>query len=64
MLKTWARDAHQWRLLAVNEALERLAARSPVEAQVVKLRFFVGMTASESAEVSRGLGLAERTVRQ
>ena len=38
-----------------------LAARSPVQAQVVKLRFFVGMTAAESAEV---LGLSERTVKQ
>ena len=48
-------------LLALNEALDRLAARSPVEAQVVKLRFFVGMTVGESAEV---LGLSERTVKQ
>ena len=48
-------------LLAVNDALDQLAARSPVEAQVVKLRFFVGMTAAESAEV---LGLSERTVKQ
>jgi RNA polymerase sigma factor (TIGR02999 family) len=48
-------------LLAVNDALDLLAARSPVQAQVVKLRFFVGMTAAESAEV---LGLSERTVKQ
>jgi RNA polymerase sigma factor (TIGR02999 family) len=48
-------------LLAVNDALDQLAARSPVQAQVVKLRFFVGMTAEESAEV---LGLSERTVKQ
>ena len=48
-------------LLAVNDALDRLAARSPIEAEVVKLRFFVGMTAAESAEV---LGLSERTVKQ
>ena len=48
-------------LLAVNEALDRLAAHSPIEAQVVKLRFFVGMTVAESAEV---LGLSERTVKQ
>jgi len=48
-------------LIAVNDALDRLAASSPVQAQVVKLRFFVGMTAAESAEV---LGLSERTVKQ
>ena len=41
--------------------MDRLAAHSPIEAQVVKLRFFVGMTAAESAEV---LGLSERTVKQ
>jgi RNA polymerase sigma factor (TIGR02999 family) len=48
-------------LLAVNDALDRLALSNPVQAQVVKLRFFVGMTAAESAEV---LGLSERTVKQ
>lgn len=48
-------------LLAVNDALDRLASSRPIQAQVVKLRFFVGMTAAESAEV---LGLSERTVKQ
>ena len=56
-----ALPADEDHLLALNDALERLAARSPVEAQVVKLRFFVGMTVEESAEV---LGLSERTVKQ
>jgi RNA polymerase sigma factor (TIGR02999 family) len=56
-----AMPADEDHLLAVNDALDRLAARSPVQAQVVKLRFFVGMTAAESAEV---LGLSERTVKQ
>ena len=56
-----AMPADEDHLLAVNDALDQLAARSPVEAQVVKLRFFVGMTAAESAEV---LGLSERTVKQ
>src|SRR2546425_3747417 len=31
-------------LLAVNEALDKLAARSKPEAELVKLRYFVGMT--------------------
>ena len=56
-----ALPADEDHLLAVNDALDQLAARSPIEAQVVKLRFFVGMTAAESAEV---LGLSERTVKQ
>jgi RNA polymerase sigma factor (TIGR02999 family) len=56
-----AAPAGEDHLLAVNDALDRLAASNPVQAQVVKLRFFVGMTAAESAEV---LGLSERTVKQ
>ena len=56
-----ATAADEDHLLAVNDALDRLASSSPVQAQVVKLRFFVGMTAAESAEV---LGLSERTIKQ
>jgi RNA polymerase sigma factor (TIGR02999 family) len=56
-----AMPADEDHLLAVNDALDRLALSSPVQAQVVKLRFFVGMTAAESAEV---LGLSERAVKQ
>ena len=56
-----AAPADEDHLLAVNDALDQLAARNPVQAQVVKLRFFVGMTVEESAEV---LGLSERTVKQ
>ena len=47
-------------LLAVNEALDKLAAIHALQAEVVKLRFFVGMTNSEVAEA---LGLSERTVK-
>lgn len=36
-------------LLAVSEALERLAVNYPVQAQVVKLRYFGGMTNVETA---------------
>jgi RNA polymerase sigma factor (TIGR02999 family) len=46
-------------LLAINEALDKLAAETPVEGEVVKLRYFVGMTNAETAEA---LGLSERTV--
>jgi len=45
-------------LLAVNDALDKLAAHSTVEAELVKLRYFVGMTLEEAAEV---LGVSART---
>lgn len=47
-------------LLAVNDALDKLAATHAVQAEVVKLRCFVGMT---NAEVAQALGLTERTVK-
>jgi RNA polymerase sigma factor (TIGR02999 family) len=47
------------RLLAVHEALDQLAAEDPQKAEVVKLRFFVGMS---DREVAEALGLSERTV--
>ncbi|MGO8701336.1 MAG: sigma-70 family RNA polymerase sigma factor [Limisphaerales bacterium] len=37
-------------LLAVHEALDLLAQTHPVQAQVVKLRYFAGMTNEETAE--------------
>lgn len=46
-------------VLAVDEALERLAARSKRQSEVAELRFFAGMTAREIAHV---LGVSERTV--
>ena len=47
------------RLLQVHEALDRLAAEDKVKADVVKLRFFVGLN---DREVADALGLSERTV--
>jgi RNA polymerase sigma factor (TIGR02999 family) len=44
-------------LLAVHEALAGLAGQEPLAAEVVKLRYFVGLTMEEAAEV---LGLALR----
>ncbi|HEV7928330.1 MAG TPA: ECF-type sigma factor [Verrucomicrobiae bacterium] len=38
-------------ILAVNEALDKLAAQNKVEAELVKLRYFVGMTLEEAAAV-------------
>ena len=38
-------------LVAVHEALDNLAKDHPAQAEVVKLRYFVGMTNEETAEV-------------
>ena len=45
-------------LLAVDEALDKLAAQHKLEADLVKLRYFVGMTLEEAAEA---LGISART---
>ena len=37
-------------ILAVHEALDRLAKAHPLQAEVVKLRYFAGMTNEETAE--------------
>lgn len=46
-------------LLAVSDALEALAKISPRKAELVKLRYFTGMTLPEIAEV---LGVSQSTV--
>jgi len=46
-------------ILAIDEALFELARVGPVEAEVVKLRFFAGM---EYSEIAKLLNLSERTV--
>ncbi len=38
-------------ILALHEALNRLAEIDPAKADLVKLRYFVGMTIAEAAEV-------------
>jgi RNA polymerase sigma factor (TIGR02999 family) len=45
-------------LLALDEALDRLAKEFPAAAELVKLRFFAGMTLGEAADVS---GLPRRS---
>ena len=45
-------------LLAVDEALDDLAAKDPPAAELVKLRYFVGMTMEEAA---LAMGLSKRT---
>jgi RNA polymerase sigma factor (TIGR02999 family) len=46
-------------ILALNEALERLETGQPVAGQVVKLRFFAGLSIQETAKT---LKLSSRTV--
>jgi RNA polymerase sigma factor (TIGR02999 family) len=48
-------------LLALNEALDLLAAHDATKAQVVKLRFFAGLTIGQ---VARVLGVSEPTVKR
>lgn len=47
-------------LFAVHEALGKMASEYPVQAELVKLRYFAGMTNEEAAEV---LGVAVSTVK-
>jgi RNA polymerase sigma factor (TIGR02999 family) len=48
-------------VLDVHEALEKLTAEDSEKAQVVKLRFFVGL---ENSEVAALLGVSEKTVQR
>ena len=45
-----AAPANQVDLLALDEALDKLAARDPRAAELVKLRFFAGLTVPEAAK--------------
>jgi RNA polymerase sigma factor (TIGR02999 family) len=48
-------------VLAVNEALEKLKAEDPVKAEIVKLRYFMGLSHQQIADA---MGVAEPTVRR
>ena len=56
-----AAEAPDEHVLAVHEALERLAARDPLGAELIKLRFFAGLPNVEAAEL---LGISERTAKR
>src|ERR1700709_1600897 len=47
-------------LLAVNEAVDKLALEHPVQAELVKLRYFAGLTNEEVSEV---LGISVSTAK-
>ena len=48
-------------VVALNEALDRLTAHDAAKAQIVKLRFFAGLTNEQTAQV---LGVSEPTVKR
>ena len=48
-------------LLAVDEALNTLRQHDPVSADLIKLRFFAGLS---NVEAARALGLGERTAKR
>lgn len=50
-------DAKDEEILAIDEILDRLAAAEPRKAELVKLRYFVGMTLEETAD-ALGISLA------
>ena len=47
-------------LLAVHEVLNKMASEHPAQAQLVKLKYFAGMTNEEVAEV---MGISVSTVK-
>lgn len=49
------------KLLLVNEALDLLAKEDPVKAEVVKMRYFVGL---QHQQIADALGVSEPTVRR
>src|SRR5262245_1451217 len=53
-----ALDTNDEQLIALDEALTRLAVEDPVAARLVNLRFFAGLTLKDAAA---SLGLAPRT---
>jgi RNA polymerase sigma factor (TIGR02999 family) len=46
-------DSPDDNLLLLDEALSRLAAREPAKAELVKLRYFAGLSIDEAAELMR-----------
>ena len=56
-----AAKADDTTLLRLDEALEKLAREDPPSAELVKLRFFAGLTTEQAAAA---LGISERTARR
>ena len=58
---TIASDDPPETVLAINEALDRLTARDAFKADVVKMRYFIGLNQDE---IAQALGVSEPTVRR
>ena len=56
-----AAPAEDEKLLLVNEALDVLGREDPVKAEVVKMRYFIGL---EHRQIADALGVSEPTVRR
>ena len=56
-----ATESNDETLLSVSDALEKLAVKDPVCAELIKLRFFAGIPNPQAAEM---LGLSERTAKR
>ena len=56
-----ALDTPDDQLLAMDEALVKLAAEDPAKAELVKLRFFAGLSVVEAGKL---LGISERTAKR
>jgi RNA polymerase sigma factor (TIGR02999 family) len=56
-----AADSQADHILAISEALEKFAQLDPQRAELVKLRYFVGLTITEAADV---LGISEPTAKR
>ncbi len=54
-------DGQNGGILALNEALDRLAVELPIHARIVEMRFFGGLN---SQEIAAALGDSDRTVRR
>ena len=48
-------------VLAINEALEGLTVREPFKAEVVKMRYFIGLSQDE---IAHALGVSVPTIRR
>jgi RNA polymerase sigma factor (TIGR02999 family) len=60
-IATLAGDSDPDQLLAVVDAVDRLARVSPDGAEIVRLRFYAGLTVEQTATA---LGVTDRTVRR
>jgi RNA polymerase sigma factor (TIGR02999 family) len=54
-------DARIADVLAIDEALERLAVQDPDQVRIIELRFFAGLTVEETARV---VGRSPRTIKR